>query len=104
MFGSGLLLVNEVEIAKLRNDASADVGRYAFGALLAVGGVACWTWYPIRNADWSRAHPGRSPRTCATAQGVATLPLALLGYPGCWLGNASGAQRFAMPFGPLPHR
>jgi len=104
LIGIGLLLVNEVEIAKLRNDASADVGRYAFGALLAVGGVACWTWYPIRNADWLRAHPGRSPRTWATAQGVATLPLALLGYAGFWVWNAISAQHFAMPFGPLPQR
>jgi len=104
LIGIGLLLVNEVEIAKLRNDASADVGRYAFGALLAVGGVACWTWYPIRNADWLRAHPGRSPRSWATAQGVATLPLALLGFAGFWVWNTISAQHFAMPFGPLPQR
>jgi len=104
LIASGLLLVNQVEIAALRADANADLGRYAFGALLAVGGVACWTWYPIRNADWLRAHPGRSPRTWATAQGVATLPLALLGYAGFWAWNALSAQHFAMPFGPLPER
>ena len=54
-------------------------------ALLAIGAVACWTWYPIRNADWLRAHPDRSPRTWATAQGLATLPLAAVGYAGFWL-------------------
>ena len=45
--------------------------------------MACWTWYPLRNADWLRAHPDRNPRSWATAQGVATLPLALLGYALC---------------------
>jgi drug/metabolite transporter (DMT)-like permease len=61
--------------------AGAD-GRAAtrFGALLAVGAVVCWTWYPIRNADWLRHHAGRSPRTWATAQGVATLPLSAAAF------------------------
>ena len=53
--------------------------------MLALGAVACWTWYPLRNADWLRAHPDRNPRTWATAQGVATLPLATLGYALLWL-------------------
>jgi hypothetical protein len=42
----------------------------------------CWPWAPwpagpgirIRNADWLRHHPDRSPRAWATAQGLATLP------------------------------
>jgi drug/metabolite transporter (DMT)-like permease len=98
----GLALVNHVELAALRADPAADVGRYAFGALLAVGAVACWTWYPLRNADWLRHHPDRSPGTWATAQGLATLPLALAGYGALWLYGALTGSRFEMPFGPRP--
>jgi drug/metabolite transporter (DMT)-like permease len=72
------------------------------GALFACGAVACWTWYPLRNADWLRHHPGRNPRAWATAQGVATLPLAALGYAVLWGGMALGGQRFPMPLGPHP--
>jgi drug/metabolite transporter (DMT)-like permease len=75
----GIALVNHAELALLRADGALDSGRHALGALLAIGAVACWTWYPIRNADWLRAHAARSPRTWATAQGVATLPLATIG-------------------------
>ena len=80
----------------------ADVERYAAGALLAIAAVACWTWYPIRNADWLRAHADRSPRAWATAQGLATLPLAALGFGLFWGWNAVSDRVFAMPFGPNP--
>jgi drug/metabolite transporter (DMT)-like permease len=102
LIGAGIGCVNHVEISELRADAQADVGRYAWGAVLAVGAVACWTWYPLRNADWLRAHPERPPRGWATAQGVATLPLALIGYALWWGWTASQAEPFAMPFGPRP--
>jgi len=102
LIGSGLALVNGVELDRLRADADADVARYALGAALAVGAVACWTWYPIRNAQWLRSHPERSPRAWATAQGLATLPLALLGYAATWLWSAATDAPFAMPFGPRP--
>jgi drug/metabolite transporter (DMT)-like permease len=98
----GIACVNQVELEALRADANADLRRYAIGALLALGGVACWTWYPLRNADWLRAHPGRNPRTWATAQGVAILPLALLGYIALWLYMSASGASFAMPFGPRP--
>ncbi|MBL8289628.1 MAG: DMT family transporter [Rubrivivax sp.] len=127
----GIAAVNQAELARHAADAAAaadaagargaadaaaapapDLRRYAFGALLAVGAVVCWTWYPIRNADWLRAHASRNPRTWATAQGVATLPLAALGFAGFWLWSAflaanapatppAGAS-FEMPFGPQP--
>jgi len=86
----------------LRADAHADLGRYALGAVLAVGALVCWTWYPIRNADWLRAHPDRSPRSWATAQGLATLPLAALGCAGFWAFSALSGSAFAMPLGPTP--
>ena len=98
----GLALVNQVEFEHLRQQAQVSVGTYALGALLAVAALACWTWYPLRNADWLRVHADRSPRTWATAQGVATLPLAALGFAGFWLWNALSGQAFAMPFGPTP--
>ncbi len=111
LIGAGIALVNEVEIARLRADPAADLARYAWGGVLAIGAVVCWTWYPIRNAEWLRAHPDRSPRAWATAQGIATLPLALVGYALTWAwsawaanGNAGGGPAggapFVMPFGP----
>ncbi len=75
---------------------------YAIGGLLALGAAACWTWYPIRNADWLRAHPDRSPRAWATAQGVATLPLALAGFAGFWAWSAASGSALALPLGPRP--
>ncbi len=115
LIAAGIALVNQVELAQLRQDPAADLGRYALGALLAVGAVVCWTWYPLRNADWLRAHPDRSPRTWATAQGLATLPLALLGFLLTWAvlaltgaepspgdGSGVGTSAFPLPFGPRP--
>jgi drug/metabolite transporter (DMT)-like permease len=99
LIGAGIACVNQVELQRLQADPQADVGRYALGALLALAAVACWTWYPIRNADWLRAHADRPPGTWATAQGVATLPLAALGCAVVW---ALPFEGFAMPLGPTP--
>jgi len=96
----GLACVNQAETALLPPDA--DLARYATGALLALGAVACWTWYPIRNAEWLRAHPERSPRVWATAQGLATLPLAAAGYALLWGVEAARGSPFPMPLGPQP--
>ena len=107
LIAAGIALVNQVEIERLRSDPQADLGAYALGALLALGAVACWTWYPLRNADWLRAHAGgggRHPGTWATAQGLATLPLAGAGFLGFWIWNAASGQAFDMPFGPAPER
>ena len=100
LIGLGIGLVNHVELDQLRRQPNVDLARYGIGALLAAGAVLCWTWYPIRNAEWLRAHPGRSPRGWATAQGLATLPLALFGYAATWLWHAGTGAAFAMPFGP----
>jgi drug/metabolite transporter (DMT)-like permease len=101
LIATGIALVNQAELSALRADPSADFGRYALGALLTLGAVACWTWYPIRNADWLRAHAGRNPRSWATAQGVATLPLALLAWVAWWVwGQGSGGT--VAPLGPRP--
>ncbi len=99
---AGIACVNRAEFALVANDAAADTRRYAIGALLAVGAVACWTWYPLRNADWLREHPGRQPRAWASAQGLATLPLALAAYLVFWLALAVSDDALPMPFGPRP--
>jgi drug/metabolite transporter (DMT)-like permease len=100
LIAAGIGCVNQAEIAALRADA--DLVRYASGGMLAIGAVACWTWYPIRNADWLRAHAERSPRTWATAQGLATLPLAASGFALFWAWSAVGNNGFVMPLGPTP--
>lgn len=100
LIGLGIALVNRVELQHLQADPNADLARYALGGLLAAGAVACWTWYPIRNAEWLRAHPDRSPRGWATAQGLMTLPLALIGYASTWLWSLANGDAFPMPFGP----
>ncbi|MBD9426396.1 DMT family transporter [Pseudomonas sp. PDM15] len=102
LIAAGIACVNHAELHALQAAGETDWGRYASGALLAVIAVACWTWYPLRNADWLRDHPGRSPRTWATAQGLVTLPMALLGYALLWLGMTLGGSPFAMPLGPRP--
>jgi drug/metabolite transporter (DMT)-like permease len=126
LIAAGIACVNHVELARLQAQAAVGqaagaalgLSRYALGALLAVGAVACWTWYPIRNADWLRAHAERSPRAWATAQGVATLPMAALGFALFWVWNEAGGRAgagmesaasltqgrtaFEMPFGPTP--
>jgi drug/metabolite transporter (DMT)-like permease len=99
----GIGCVNRTEWQQLSLAGTVDVGRYATGALLAVGAVACWTWYPIRNADWLRHHAHRSPSTWATAQGLATGPLAAAGLAafGCYQ-LVDPAPGFDLPLGPTP--
>ncbi len=104
---AGIACVNQAEVDEMRKHGTGDRARYAIGALLAVGAVICWTWYPIRNGHWMRAHPDRNPRAWATAQGIATLPLALVGYAGflLWAGvlaPSAGTDTFPLPLGPRP--
>ena len=110
LIAAGIALVNHVEITHLQGAGETDLSRYVTGALLALGAVGCWTWYPIRNADWLRAHPDRPPSTWATAQGVATLPLAVLGYSVYWAWSVATADAsmltplgaLTVPLGPRP--
>ncbi len=104
LIGAGIALVNQAESAQLLAGGADASSRYALGALLAVGAVACWTWYPIRNADWLRHHAGRSPRTWATAQGVATLPLAAVALLLFLLIAPVTGSAIELPLGPTPER
>jgi drug/metabolite transporter (DMT)-like permease len=108
LMAAGVALVNQSEWQHLQQQAQTDWVGYSLGALLALVAVACWTWYPLRNADWLRHHPERSPTTWATAQGLATLPLALLGYAAWWIYSSAiqdnAGSVFVMPLGPDPMR
>ena len=105
LVGAGIACVNHSEMRALQGLSDASLARYASGAVLALVAVACWTWYPIRNADWLRAHADRPPSTWATAQGLVTLPMAALGYATIWLYSAAqGQPDVAMPLGPTPWR
>jgi len=75
---AGLALVNQSELQRAMQ-LQGDPWRYAAGAGFAILATACWTWYPVRNARWLRARPALAASTWATAQGLATLPLALAG-------------------------
>lgn len=92
-----------VNLAELQSAAHhLELSRYLSGILLAIMAVICWTWYPLRNARWLRANPHKKPGTWATAQGVATLPLALLGWLLVALMLNWTQPTFALPFGPRP--
>ncbi len=86
------------------SDQQKDLLRYLGGIALAILAVVCWTWYPLRNARWLREHPGRKATTWATAQGLATLPLALVGYLIVGLQLHVSQPAFILPFGPQPAR
>ncbi|ENO77829.1 DMT family transporter [Thauera sp. 63] len=82
---------------------AAQPGDQAWGLAFAVLALACWTWYPIRNSRWLRARgPGLS-RAWATAQGLATLPVAVLAgiAYAAWDAITPGSA-FAWPLGPQP--
>ncbi len=105
---AGIALVNHAELARSADaaDAPSAMSR-AIGIALALGAVACWTWYPIRNARWMQSNPDVGAATWATAQGLTTLPLAIAGWglAAAWhtlhpLG-AAGAP-FDFPLGPEP--
>jgi drug/metabolite transporter (DMT)-like permease len=102
VMAAGIACVNQAELMALRQQAHGDVGRYALGALFACIAAGCWTWYPLRNADWLRAHADRQPRAWANAQGIATLPLALAGFGIMCLLSPWVLPAMAMPLGPRP--
>ncbi|HYD78958.1 MAG TPA: DMT family transporter [Paucimonas sp.] len=97
---AGLMLVNAGELAHL--DGRRPLADYALGCVVALGAVAAWTWYPIMNARHMKAHPQLSSSTWATAQGLATLPLALAGFLGYGVYASATGSSFDFPLGPRP--
>ncbi|MBP2169360.1 drug/metabolite transporter (DMT)-like permease [Erwinia toletana] len=96
----GLVLVNAAELAA--DSGEFSLWRYLSGIALALVAVACWTWYPLRNARWLREHPDKKPGTWATAQGLVTLPVALIAGMLVSIQLALTQPAFAQPFGPRP--
>jgi len=97
---AGLMLVNASELAHL--DGSRSTADYALGCLIALVALASWTWYPIMNARHMKRHPHIRSSTWSTAQGLATLPLALAGFIGYGIFNALQDQGYDLPLGPRP--
>lgn len=74
----GLVVGNLTEFARVVEMSQGASGRFWYGVVMGLAAMLIWTWYPIRNADWLLAHPGRSPSAWSTAQGLATLPFAIV--------------------------
>lgn len=92
-----------VNLAELQGQQTrVDLPRYLSGIVMALLAVACWTWFPLRNARWLRNHPHFSPSTWATAQGLTTLPLALIAWGLVSAQLALNASGFVLPLGPRP--
>lgn len=96
----GLVCVN---FAELRHGLPGFTpGRYASGIALASVSVICWAWYALRNARWLRENPDKHPMMWATAQGLVTLPVSLVGYIAACVWLSADNSGFALPFGPRP--
>lgn len=80
----GFILANSGELDVVTRANSGDSLRFWIGCAFGLAALFLWTWYPIRNADWLTDHPKRSPRTWSTAQGLVTMPFALLLYLVYW--------------------
>jgi drug/metabolite transporter (DMT)-like permease len=78
----GIACVNHEELSLLQLSSGFNLSKHLGGAALALVALACWTWYPIRNSRWLQFRPNLNSSTWATAQGLTTLPLALVGYAG----------------------
>lgn len=101
---AGLLVVQLGSMSAQAVSAGSALDHLA-GLGLAVLAVVCWTWYPIRNGRWLKARPPGLSRAWATAQGLATLPLALLTalVYAVWEAFATHSQSgFMWPLGPQP--
>ncbi len=99
LIASGIACVNLSEVQRI-GEGQATAAGLGLGMGLALAALACWTWYPIRNAAWVQRNPRVGSGTWATAQGLATLPLAAVGM-GVYL-LATGAVHSEQPLGPRP--
>ena len=96
VIGTGLMLVHG------QTDDAGDIAhdaRYWSGLALAGVAVACWTWYPLNNSYWLRRQPTGLARAWATAQGLMTLPMALIALIGIalWQWATEGTVDLAGP-------
>lgn len=93
---AGLALVH---LDEFRAPGGGHGEHYGWGLVIACGALACWTWYPVRNALWIKSRPSLSMSTWATAQGLATLPLALVAFV-----LLAGLPDYDWPLGAQPAR
>jgi drug/metabolite transporter (DMT)-like permease len=99
LIGVGIACVHAAELPSVGEGALAGADRLG-GLILALVALVCWTWYPIRNAQWLQRNTQVASGTWATAQGLATLPLAAIGM-GAYMA-ISGAWASDLPWGPRP--
>lgn len=76
---AGMVCLNWTEFAYLVGDGRVSTGNFWLGVAFAFVSMFVWTWYPLSNAEWLLSHPGKSPKTWSTAQGLALLPCAVVG-------------------------
>lgn len=103
---TGLLFVNASELSQFARTAPGQrsLTDYALGCALAALAVLAWTWYPVMNARYLKANPHITPMDWSTAQGLATLPLALAGFVIYGVLAHFGLTSFDFPLGPQPQR
>lgn len=91
---AGMVIANITEFELVVQSSREGSARFWFGVFMGVLALLTWTWYPIRNAEWLLAHPARSPRTWSTAQGLTTLPFAVIFYLAVWACDEPGTPLF----------
>jgi drug/metabolite transporter (DMT)-like permease len=99
LIAAGIACVHGSEWRRLDAGSLSDSGL-GWGMALALAALVCWTWYPLRNAAWVQANPQVGSGTWATAQGLATLPMALVGMTAYML--LTGSWAGDTPWGPRP--
>jgi drug/metabolite transporter (DMT)-like permease len=103
--GVGLFCINYRELEHLQTSSAQGGSGFFVGIGVGLIALAAWTWYPIKNSQWLQAHPQHSAQTWASVQGLATLPLAVIGYLASYLVSRLFNQSFAQfdwPLGPQP--
>lgn len=70
--------------------------------MLAVGAVICLDLVPLAQARTGCARMPVAARAPGPLRGVATLPLAALGFAAQWGWSAATHDSFPMPLGPRP--
>ena len=80
----GFVLANSGEFEAVVQAQGGSGVNFWIGLGFGIFALALWTWYPIRNSDWLIDNPKRSATTWSTAQGLVTLPFAIILYLVYW--------------------